>query len=238
MPTPVSEPDLEIRPSVRQRVLHIVESGGAGDEPMAHSLRACRIEADICPDVYRGLAGLERAGAGHYDAVIVCVDTLAAREFEFFTLAGRYVGGHRLLVYTATGSVRRVRDAVSRGATDVVEASPESLTRVLGSPSSGESEAAGASTTTGSPMTGWPMSFGHGGDDDTRSDRIGDATGPRSSPPPPPKEVGHPSVDRLESRSPADDVEEGPLLTPEEVEWLIFGSKGRTDTAGKCKGAV
>ncbi|MEE9296277.1 MAG: ferrochelatase, partial [Phycisphaerae bacterium] len=40
---------------------------------------------------------------------------------------------------------------------------------------------------------GWPMSFGHGADDDTRSDRIGDATRPRSSPPPPPKEVGHPS---------------------------------------------
>jgi hypothetical protein len=34
---------------------------------------------------------------------------------------------------------------------------------------------------------GWPMSLGHGGDDDTRS-----GLRPRSSPPPPPKEVGHP----------------------------------------------
>ncbi len=123
---------LEIQPIGIRRVLHIVEGRSDHCDPMSAVLSDLGADVVAQSDVFRALACLHRREGAPFGAVLVCVDYLASREFEFFSLVGRAFEDVDLLAYSLGGRGGRVRRAVSLGATGTVVAERASVAAVLG----------------------------------------------------------------------------------------------------------
>ena len=115
-----------------RRVLHIVEECGGHCDAMSTVLADLGADVVAHPDVFRALACLHRGEGAPFGAVLVCVDYLAAREFEFFELVGRACDDVAVLAYSAGGRGGRVRRAISLGASGAVVVDRASVAAVLG----------------------------------------------------------------------------------------------------------
>ncbi len=75
------------------------------------------VTLETCPDVYRGLARLGRAGPADFDAVVVDLKTCGPLEMEFFAIARRLLADLPIYVVGGSDSDGRIESAVRLGAT-------------------------------------------------------------------------------------------------------------------------
>lgn len=133
-------------------ILHVGPSAADHVRAVAAQLSATKARVESVGDVYRALAlmGTQQPPAA---AVVVCVDELAAKELEFFTLAARCHPQTPVYVYGDQRLESRVLRALELGAHDrvqqrtlesmfVAEASSERLASIEPAPVSSEHQAA------------------------------------------------------------------------------------------------
>lgn len=209
------------RHSNQRIVLHVgVDSP---TDTVSVSLRACGLEVESCPDVYRALARLERGDAGRFEAVVVCLDRLARSELEFVALARRALAGASVYVYAVRRSRGWVRQAVELGAARAMDATPEGiraaflengLPRETGSIEDSDAESGGRNGPVAVP---WSVGVDRPQRQPPSPDGDGLGAWPTSS-----RVDGN--SDRVDlAPAHVSEVDDGPLLTPEEIRWLLDG---------------
>ena len=104
---------------VSTRVLHIRPELRPGDsaEAIVAALAREEISVETFTDVFRGLSRLLRTRADRIRAVLVCVDGVAASEFEFFAIAKRLRPLVPVYVYGNPRTAARITRAIEFGAT-------------------------------------------------------------------------------------------------------------------------
>ena len=109
--------------TLRPGVLHIdpqppvSPEAGSCPSPIGELLGGLPLETQWCGDVYRGLALLLRPSSNSLHAVIVSLDGLGIREFEFFSIISKLRRDLKVYVYAAARSDSRIARAVELGAT-------------------------------------------------------------------------------------------------------------------------
>jgi len=112
-----------------RQVLHVAPPDQETAQEFESGLHQAGWDVIACPDVYRALARIGRAG-GEFAAVVVCLDWLEAAHFEFFQLAVRRDACPRLLVYAGAEACLKVEVALRLGAHDQIRL--ETIGGVLG----------------------------------------------------------------------------------------------------------
>jgi len=112
-----------------RRVLHVAPPDQETAREFESGLQQAGWNVVECPDVYRALARIGRAG-GEFAAIVVCVDWLEAAQFEFFQLAVRRDACPRLLVYAGVQARLKLEVALRLGAHDQIRL--ETIGEVLG----------------------------------------------------------------------------------------------------------
>ncbi len=213
---------MEIRPIRDQCVMHIFETRRDRQDPVAGAVSDLYLEVATCSDVYGALARLSRSAVSRFGVVLVCVDWLAAREFEFFSLARRLRPDLQVLAYSATDCGRRVRRAISHGATGSVEPTHAAIAAVLEGVatrvSSGDQPRVGGAR----PALHSAMGGELASESEHRLAAADDGT--------------HEAEERFADSS-GNGSATGPLLTQEEIDMLLFGG-GEAEAAGERKGLV
>jgi hypothetical protein len=107
---------------VSTRVLHIRPELRTGDsaEAITAALAHEEISIEAFTDVFRGLSRLLRTRADRIRAVLVCVDGVAASEFEFFAIANRLRPLVPVYVYGNPRAAARISRAIEFGASGPV----------------------------------------------------------------------------------------------------------------------
>ncbi len=206
-------------------------------------MRECDLDVERRPDVYRGLACIRRGpdplvgGALRFDAVVVCVDWLARSAYDFFGLMKSATAGLPVLVYSVSGARGKLNEALAGGATAVVEPTARSLAEVWGTEWKRSDTRRRTAVFAPEPTAGGHDS--NGAPPERRgvscdSDELRPATVDVVSVPVSAGEETSGEHDRqVAGHSCKDD---GPLLTQEEIELLVFGVGDPAVTAAERKG--
>lgn len=113
------------------RVLYIAVSPNGESDALTQALRECGSEVEVFEDVYRGLARLGRSGAARFDAVVLCLDGLAAAEYAFITEANRCAEGIPVYVHAGRQLGSRIPAALELGARAAIDATAESVASIF-----------------------------------------------------------------------------------------------------------
>jgi hypothetical protein len=101
---------------------HVLLIGAIADAAstaaISRALSARQLLVRECDNVHTALARIGRSAPA---AIVVRVDSLDPREFEFFLWAGRLAPGLPMLVYTEFGRADKLELALRRGATAVAD---------------------------------------------------------------------------------------------------------------------
>lgn len=107
---------------VNPTILHVVERPTDASTELDRAIVQAGFDADRVETVYEAMARLVRPINEMARAVIVCVDTLAAAELEFFTLAARRWPDVPLYIYGRSAEGHRQQRALALGARSEVTA--------------------------------------------------------------------------------------------------------------------
>jgi len=107
---------------VNPTILHVVERPTDASTELDRAIARAGFDADRVETVYEAMARLVRPVSEMARAVVVCVDTLAAAELEFFTLAARRWPDVPLYIYGRSAEGHRRQRALALGARSEVTA--------------------------------------------------------------------------------------------------------------------
>ena len=119
----------DLETNAKLRVLHVGAPPELAGGPIADALSRANCEVVDCPDVYRALARVCGCWRDGFVAIVVCLDRLAASQFEFLEIVSHRRGSAPLYVYAGDAARSKIELAVRLGAKEEINA--ETIEHVL-----------------------------------------------------------------------------------------------------------
>lgn len=220
---PVDEVSVSAELSNRARVLHVTETLNGESEALTDALRTAGGEVELCGDVYRALAWLGRAEAP-FHAVVLNLNWLARDDYEFVSQVARGAPSVPVFVYGGLVDADRINEALSLGALGKIDARPEVVARVVAPALRADSAAGGrrpapdggdvAPPAEGEERAGVPVPWREAAHRPSR-------TRPREEE----DQTQSVGAQGAAGSVPNVPIEDGPLLSAEEIRLLLYGEK-------------
>ena len=233
---PIDEAGVSVELSNRARVLHVTETLNGESEALTGALRAAGGEVELCGDVYRALARLARAEAP-FHAVVLNLSWLARDDYEFVSQVVRGAPSVPVFVYGSFVEADRINDALSLGALGKIDARPETIARVLATALTADSAAPDRRPASNAGDAAPPVEV-----EERREVRVPwreAADRPTRTPPGEEEDqMGSVGDQGAPGSVPQVPIEDGPLLSAEEIRLLLYGEKVRGEQATETEGTA